>query len=863
MQTTASDRTSISSVQSLTADDKNKTDAGASAGTMKGYGHLLENLTLEEAFKQYHFNRRLGEVVHSFLVHGEFPSAEEGVNLLASWMVDAKQTILLGKVLSIAPAMISICREESAKSLLAIVQSGLSFSGLTLQLSGFLEQDVAKKIIPLLEQAFQANSSLTAIELPLHAYDYFGLAPLFDVLAGQTNLALSTNRAGRMRPADYAFISNLLSRNKTLRVLELRNLGDDDFDVDNVAFARGKVGDVIKEIAGQLQLERLSLNYVPEDCEAVIGELIGASHVLKDLKISLAGSTPSDALIDGFRRSTTVENVRLKVQNLEDDMLPLIAAIAQNDGSIKSLELIIVRARTDANDCHCICDLIARNRFLVSLTWRFPFDCKVDLVKFGTALGKNKRLETLELREAPESGYSDSMRPDWAKPDLIPGMTESLKSNRSLTKLVFAFSSQETNPVERDFPLLQQVLDRNRAWQQYACSDAFLVGAVDGLFATMGMPVDTATVTASFLMQSEPRVTTAALALVNKTIYQHALSARRHSHADMLSQMLPIKNAFGFHNREDMVGLLNGIIVSKQDFSIDDFSSIADSPSLGIALKKMMYRSPPDYLYLVKLFCQAAGVKKIRSMMISAFDFDDRLDGHVLSMLEQSFPPDQEHLLPLIEKELNYHSINSTAARLFIGYKIQQLKDESVDIKELASWCVENNHPAVLIAFQDIYFNEVSIDFNKYTGAFARGMMNKIPLLKNASKLYIKGLPDYEDALVLYRALAATSILKKMYIDENNCGPEFDFIMQGLSLNRGITTLLLACRMMSDAPSICGTLASLLEANSTIELINMVLFDDDSEFTDLTQLAAMDGRLNLEHLNRDDTSSDSDEAPAQ
>ena len=112
-------------------------------------------------------------------------------------------------------------------------------------------------------------------------------------------------------------------------------------------------------------------------------------------------------------------------------------------------------------------------------------------------------------------------------------------------------------------------------------------------------------------------------------------------------------------------------------------------------------------------------------------------------------------------------------------------------------------------------------------------------------------------------ALAETSILDELRIDEGNCGPEFDFIMQGLGLNRSITQLTMACRTMSDPPPICATLASLLEANGTIQFIDMALFNDDPELSDLTQLAAMDERLNLEHDERRDDSLDSDEALAQ
>jgi hypothetical protein len=134
----------------------------------------------------------------------------------------------------------------------------------------------------------------------------------------------------------------------------------------------------------------------------------------------------------------------------------------------------------------------------------------------------------------------------------------------------------------------------------------------------------------------------------------------------------------------------------------------------------------------------------------------------LLTMLEKSFPPDQGHRLLSIEKELNYQFINSAAVRLFVGYKILTWTTSGVDEPELKSWCVENRQPGVLIVFSDKRWHEVSIEFKEYTGTFARSMMNKLSVLKEAYNLSIVEIPDHEDALVLYRLLAETFISKKL-----------------------------------------------------------------------------------------------------
>ena len=831
----------------------------------------MENTTLDEVLGQPDLRDFEIGVIRRALVDGYFPCRQNesgDIQFLACWLAEHKQAKLLCLWLERTPLSILVLTKETAAGLLAIMQSGLSFSGLTLELGAHRPKDRLKEVIPLLGQAFQANASLTKINIISDEYDCEGLAPLYDVLAGVAGLEFFT-KGGSIGSADLALVSTLLSKNKTLRVLKLNNLRSDTLNYGEDVPGTGSATGVIQHIAGQLQLEKLELNNIPPQCQAVIGELMCTSHVLKELKIGLDGSKVDKALIDGFSRTSSVESVCLSVLAFKGGMLDLVTNIAETNLSIKSIELRSQSPHVDLEANSGICSLISSHRTLASLTWELPARSKVDLAKIGAALKKNIRLETLML---VYNKLIDGDKPGWINKTSIPALAENLKQNCTLTELALVSKDERDSPINQNYSVLQQVLDRNNAFQRYACSDAFLYGAVEGFLATINMPTDPASVTAEALMHYKPRTGAAALALVNKASYAQALFRRRQAHAAMLGQLLPIERNLVINRRKELIDLLYGIIVTNGDFSTAELSRIAESETLPGALVAIMFRNPHDYLYLVELFCQAVGLDKIRSWVIGTIVKDAMIDASaldgtgnnfLLSMLEQSFPPDQEHLSPFIEKKLNYHDIKSAAAKLFVGYAIPKVRSIGSNKAELALWCLENNQPGVLIAFYDACPSKVRIDFKKYTGAFARSMMNKIPQLKKADILLIEGIPAYEDALVLYRALAETSILDELRIDEGNCGPEFDFIMQGLSLNRSITQLTLACRTMSDPPPIYATLASLLEANSTIQFIDMALFDDDPELPDLTQLAAMDERLNLEHAERRDDSSDSDEAPAQ
>ena len=827
----------------------------------EGHADLLLDTILEEVLDQPGLDVRQNIIVQRALVDGFFPSGQsdcEDTQFFADWLVRHKQAKLLCLWLESTPLSIRVLDNEIAAGLLAIVQSTLSFAGLRLEILSFLETNDSKDVVPLLGKAFQSNASLRSIAIFLQDYEAAGLSPLFDVLAGVAGLELVIG-AAVMAPTDFSALGKLLSLNKTLRVLELEHFCSRTSNHGEAAQGTGSAAHVIGQIAGQLQLERLELNYIPPQCQSVIGQLMCTSHALKELKVAFDGTKVDAAVIEGFSRTKSVEKACLSVASFEEDMLDFVISIAKNNVSIKTLELRARNPREDICLTSGICSLIGENRSLASLTCFLPDGCKLDLAKIGAALGKNVRLETLMLLYKAQSNHSG--QPDWIDETSMSALAGKLKQNRTLTELVLASEDDLFASVKKNYAVLQQVLDRNSAYQRYACSDAFLYGAVVEFFLSVNLPADPAMLTARELMHDKPRTGVAALALVNKQGYSRALFSRHQAHANVLDHLLPITKDLVVNNRKEMIELLYGVIVTNADFSNAELCRIAESETLPGALVAIMFRNPQDYLYLIKLFCQAVGVTTMRSRVIRKIAKDDTLDaiesagtGHdfLLSMLEQSFSPDQKHLLPFVEKELIYDDINSTAVKLFVGYDIPKINALGSQKPQVASWCLENRQPGVLMAFYDAFTSKVSIDFSKYSGSFARSMMEKISQLNNARILSIKGIPDYEDALVLCRVLAGTSILKQLHIDRDYCGQEFDAIMQGLSLNHRIKRLYLSPRTMPEPPAICDTLASLLEANGTIELIEMTHFDNDPELPGLTLLAENDARLTLDELEYDE-----------
>ena len=162
-------RTSTVHIRTDRSDQLNDTrNAANRTDPFEGYGHLLESTTLEDVLGQPDLDDRQIHVIRRALVHGFFPCSQdenEDRQFLACWLAQHKQAKLLCLWLERAPLSILVLTAETAAGLLAIMQSTLSFSGLTLELGPHRPKDRLIEVIPLLGQAFQANASLTKITI--------------------------------------------------------------------------------------------------------------------------------------------------------------------------------------------------------------------------------------------------------------------------------------------------------------------------------------------------------------------------------------------------------------------------------------------------------------------------------------------------------------------------------------------------------------------------------------------------------------------------------------------------------------------------------------------------------------------------
>ena len=703
-----------------------------------GNVQLLTNVTLDDIAAS-NLPWKVRDGLESFLQRGEVPSNYEDVSLLAHWMVGHQQDALLNRLLGLAPARVEITDQRTADGLLAIMRSGLSFSGLTILLDTTSTNDeVMDKVLPLIAQAFQVNASLASIQIVGGRYCHFAWANLFAVLEGVKALELVTYQ-GILRAPECNLLANLLSKNRTIRELELCNLITAD-PYDEYYF--NSVTNLFKQVGGQLQLERLELNCVPQHCAALLGGFLSASQTLTELLLELSNSPITEPLGAGLRDSVSIKRVDVDVPSVEDSMLPLIAGIAENKGSIKELVLTSRQGRSDGDDSGWICDLLARNNSLASLEWRLSTDSNLSFFRLAAALGSNRRLESIFLLHQgdPIQDKGPMHRMAWLGEEAVQRLAESVRKNRNLKTLYI------DNPADVDrsniVPYkwgLNHALEENRAWQLVACSDEFIEGAAQGLFASLDMPRDAGKVMAQFLMETPRTLGSRAIALVNKATYESAVGSRRQAHEENLAQWLPMSGDGEDVKHESMVRLLQRIIATKKDFSIENLLKIGAHPCLVNALLEIMDRNAAGYLLLIKLFSKVIDIEVLRLHVLDEISSISSPYKINFTLLEQSFPPDQGHLARFVENPVDTRSIDLPDVRLYVGYGIWR---GSMIYRDIEKWCIRNVQPGVLMAFVERY-NPKSTGYSMLSdriyidadcpGPYREGMMEKLPLLQQTS----------------------------------------------------------------------------------------------------------------------------------
>lgn len=196
----------------------------------------------------------------------------------------------------------------------------------------------------------------------------------------------------------------------------------------------------------------------------------------------------------------------------------------------------------------------------------------------------------------------------------LPDFTRELSKNRTLKTFQFFPGDHSFNNKYLIDPALEAITERNRAFQQYACSQGFIAGAACGYFESMTFPAELGDAVAPYLAQETPLNQAALLAFVNKTTYLWALEMRQRTNAAAVKEMLAAGSETARPTFWDMALMLPTIAAMKQDLSDDDIRKLAAVPVLPSALQRFKTGKLDAYDDLVARFHNARCSQLLRKL---------------------------------------------------------------------------------------------------------------------------------------------------------------------------------------------------------------------------------------------------------
>lgn len=587
--------------------------AEASAtGQKKTFVHLLKNHTLEGIAKLLLDDPRPEYLyLGKFLLDGKLPDDRWLTNLMAEWLLNHREPDVFLALLDLGPIAVNLLNEPSAATLLQIVQARQQIDGLEIKIGTGVPRLFEGRVLTLLIDAIKIGNGPGTWSIAGHDYRRHGLAPLLDALGSVRNLELVTP-GSELAMDDYLLLADLATKNRHIKLLDL-NFRLRDLGQGACPFS-GPMNDLLTALKGQSGLEQLGLSGVPQASQRLLGEFIGESRAITGLNISLYGHDATEPLIAGLRQNTTLAQLTLEVDKIEDGMLPLITLLSENKCGPAQFLLETRNGRNDTNDSRLIADMIARNVTISDFSWHFRDHHQVDLNLIGLALERNRTLDTIALSKTDQLPGEEDVFESWIHQGQLPGLVARLRNNRTLTKFNFCDHHWPTM-VRPTHPEIELILERNLSYQRYACSTGFMEGAARGLFAALDLPAELGQPTVPYLLQQKPRIQAASLALVNKTTYASALDGRRYENAEMMKQTLLAADRNNGDAADQMVDLLKRIVVTPQDFSEDALREIACSPLMLDGLFTILESSRPDYETLVARFSDASGFLLIQMLI--------------------------------------------------------------------------------------------------------------------------------------------------------------------------------------------------------------------------------------------------------
>jgi hypothetical protein len=588
---------------SLIAGDAARVGVANSADKLAGVRRSLKHHTAEEFNRLWKENPGWQDQLRR-ACNGE--SLNGGVQWghgFATWLLLKREAAALIAWLHVVGSdTVDIYTRVCAETLLEAVRSTPRIAGLKVKIALDRIEQTDPEIMALLAAAFRVNNGLDTLTLSLDSMHRKSLATLIDAVCLIKGLNIEATGVDVAPEAIHLF-ADLFSKNREINSFSL-------FDPESAQTRRtsnytAAVNSLLAALKGQTRLKYLHLGGVPQTGQKALGEFIAESQALTSLTVGLAGDACTQTLVDAFSKNTTISFLALRVDSIENGMLPLIELIAKNKCRPQQFTLATSCSRDNCENLRYLCEMLRSNTTLNHFHW----DCRdlnfSHLGLLGESLAKNTTLEHLLICRNHDGDLIPRSAIETAVKEHIPEFARHFAKNRTLTKFLFYPTASLFQRNKLSDPAIDAILKRNLAYQTYACSEGFIKGASCAFFNGLGLPAELGSVAAPFLLHQRPRTRAGSLALVNKASYHWAHLERRKEGARMIAGVLAAGAGPRRHATVKMIELLGRIAFLRQDYSIDQLREIAASPDFAPALVRL--RSPEDYAHLVSRFGEAVG----------------------------------------------------------------------------------------------------------------------------------------------------------------------------------------------------------------------------------------------------------------
>jgi hypothetical protein len=464
------------------------------------------------------------------------------------------------------------------------------------------------ELMDLLSATLRVNNGLRKVTIVFDADSDEYLMKLTQELACIENLEFEAS-SDCLTLNQLGIFTQLVSRNVHLKSFQL-NLKPNKQSPDYILAHDAAVNLFLKAMNGQQRLEHLVLDGVPDAAQEPLAELILTSEKLTRLEIGLETMGATPPLLASLCQNSAIQALTLKVDNIEDDILPLINLFKDNKLDVREFALETGAYRRDKADFIIMSQMISLNLSLKEFCWTLKSFEGIDFVSLALALKNNVFLESLELKFADRYHDIENIEQWIHASGQIPSLLKLLSYNETLASFVLSVEDLGGDCAPIEIPGVAAILQQKKSYRDYACSRNFVYAAASKFFSPYGMPNELSRKIAEDLLQRGPRILAGSLALVNKATYAFASEVRQFEALGAVEEALAPRQS-SEEEKVKMVELLRRLSVSAGEFSDQTLCQIAASPFLAYSLNKIGSDSPEAAERLKIRFLHAAGAELI------------------------------------------------------------------------------------------------------------------------------------------------------------------------------------------------------------------------------------------------------------